>query len=238
MAPSRSPVDVRAEHGTGVDCDHGREHACNHDHADHDRASHADHHDHGHRVTRRAVLGGAAVATTVALAGCAGGLGGGGGDVPEPVTLTTDDTCEVCGMVIPNHPGPSAEIFYRDEQPSGHANPAVFDSTWEAFQYDFERQDRGWTREVFYVTDYSSVDYRLFDEGGDTMISTHPEASAFVSADEVTFVVGSEVKGAMGEDLIGFSERADAEAFQSEHGGTLMSVGDVTPEVIAQLGRQ
>jgi nitrous oxide reductase accessory protein NosL len=175
---------------------------------------------------RQVLLGGTAV--LAALAGC----GSGDGETPEPVTLTTDDSCDVCGMVIPNHPGPSTEIFYADQQPSGHDNPARFDSTWEAFEYDF---DRDWSVEAFYVTDYSSVDWSLSEAGGDRLISTHPDASAFVDAEDVTFVVGSEIKGAMGQDLIAFSERADAESFRDDFGGSLAGFDDVTPETIAQL---
>lgn len=177
---------------------------------------------------RQVLLGGTAV--LAALAGC----GSGDGDAPDPVTLTTDDSCEVCGMVVPNHPGPSAEVFYRGERPSGHDNPARFCSAWEAFQYDF---DRDWTVEAFYVTDYSSVEWSLTEAGGDRLISTHPEASAFADAETVTLVVGSEVKGAMGRDLIGFSERADAQSFRDDHGGSLSAFDDVTPETIAQLSQ-
>jgi copper chaperone NosL len=205
---------------------------CNHCHHAHGRESSQWSRATG--VTRRQVLGGVGATAAASLAGCLGGDGE--GSQPDPVTLTTEDQCEVCGMVIPNHPGPSAEVFYRDEQPSGHDNPARFDSTWEAFQYDFERQDRGWERTAFYVTDYSSVDYSLIRDGDSTVISTHPEADAFVDATEVTFVVDSEVKGAMGRDLIGFSAEADAESFRDEHGGTLMTLGDVTRETTAGLG--
>ncbi len=183
-------------------------------------------------LTRRAVVVGG-LGLVAGLAGCQGSDPG--GETPEPVGLDQSDQCEVCGMVIPNHPGPSAEIFYADEQPSGHENPARFCSTWEAFQYDFERQDRGWTREAFYATDYSAVDYDLTTDGGDVLISTHPGAEAFVDATTVTFVVGSEVKGSMGQDLIGFSGADDAEAFQSEHGGDLLAFDDVTRDTIAQL---
>ncbi|MFB6165415.1 MAG: nitrous oxide reductase accessory protein NosL [Haloarculaceae archaeon] len=187
-------------------------------------------------VPRRRVLAGVA-AGTAALAGCSSGSdGGGGGDRPDPVTLTTDDQCEVCGMVIPNHPGPSTEIFYADHTPTGHPNPAHFDSTWEAFQYDFRRGDQGWQRSVMYVTDYSAVDYRIRTDQGDRLISRHPKASAFVAADDVTFVAGSAVKGAMGKDLIGFGERGDARSFADEHGGQLVGLGDVSRELIAQLG--
>jgi nitrous oxide reductase accessory protein NosL len=179
------------------------------------------------------LTGGAAVA--VSLSGCLGSDGDDGGDVPEPISLTQDDQCEVCGMIIPNHPGPTAEIFYADQTPSGHANPAWFDSTWEAFQYDFERENEGWERQAFYVTDYSSVEYELTTDAGDTLISTHVGADDFVDAAGVTFVAGSEVKGAMGRDLIGFSEQADAEEFQSEYGGTVVAFEDVTESTIAEL---
>jgi nitrous oxide reductase accessory protein NosL len=184
--------------------------------------------------SRRAVLAGGA-ALAAGLAGCQGSSNG-DEPAPEPVTLGQGDQCEVCGMVIPNHPGPTAEIFYADEEPSGHENPARFDSTWEAFQYDFERQNRGWTRSAFYVTDYSTVDYELRTDAGDTLISTHVEAADFADATTVTFVVGSEVKGAMGRDLIGFSAQADAEAFQSEHGGEMRAFDEVTEQTIAGLG--
>ncbi|WP_340099855.1 nitrous oxide reductase accessory protein NosL [Salinibaculum salinum] len=185
-------------------------------------------------LTRRTVLAGSA-AVALGLSGCLGSDGDDGGDVPEPISLTQDDQCEVCGMVIPNHPGPNAQIFYADQTPTGHPNPAHFCSTWEAFQYDFERQNEGWNRDVFYVTDYSSVDYELTTDAGDTLISTHVEADAFVDAAGVTFVAGSEVKGAMGRDLIGFSDQADAEDFQSEYGGTVVAFEDVTESTIAEL---
>ncbi|ELZ24981.1 NosL family protein [Halosimplex carlsbadense 2-9-1] len=186
-----------------------------------------------YRVDRRTLLAGGA-ATLAALAGCGSSDSGA---APDAVGLTTEDRCEVCGMVIPNHPGPSAEIFYADERPSGHDNPARFDSTWEAFQYDFERRDRGWSREAFYVTDYSAVDYSVTEEGGDRVVSTYPKADAFVDAESVTFVVGSDVKGAMGKDLIAFSTESDAESFADEYGGSLAGFDDVSRETIAQLGR-
>jgi nitrous oxide reductase accessory protein NosL len=186
---------------------------------------------------RRRVLASAGAVAATALAGCGQFTGTPTSGAPEPVTLTTDDSCDVCGMVIPNHPGPSTEIFYRDQRPSGHDNPARFDSTWEAFQYHFERRDQGWTASAFYVTDYSAVDYDISTAGGDRLISTHPEADAFVDAEAVTFVVGSEVKGAMGRDLIAFSDADDASAFRDEYGGSLATFDDVTPETVAQLGQ-
>ena len=184
-------------------------------------------------TTRRRVL---SAACLVAAGGSAGCLGSGtdASGPPEPVTLGESADCDVCGMVIAQHPGPTAEIFYADRQPADHGNPARFDSTWEAFQFDFDHET--WTREAFYVTDYSTVDYEFREDGSQTVISTHYSAESFADATAVTFVAGSEVIGAMGADLIGFSAREDARAFRDEHGGDLVGFDDVTPTMISALG--
>lgn len=184
-------------------------------------------------ITRRAVLLATGTASTLALAGC---LGGDGGAAPAPVGIESDWSCDVCGMVIRNHPGPNAEIYYADERPNDHDNPARFCSTWEAFQFDFEKRDAGWSREAFYTTDYSSVDYDVYRESGDTLITSHADAEAFVDAEDVTFVVASEAKGAMGEDLVGFSDSAEAEDFAEQYGGDVVAFADVTRDTIAGLG--
>jgi len=184
-----------------------------------------------HGCTRRRVLSAAATSGVLSMAGCLSGPS------PDPVTLGSDDVCDVCGMIIPQHPGPTTQVFYRNNDPSGHDNPARFDSTWEAFQYDFERRDRGWTRAAFYVTDYSSVDYEIRTDAGTTFISTHPEAAAFTDASAVTFVVGSSVEGAMGRDLIAFSSDDDATAFADEYGGSTTQFEDVTRSMIGSLAQ-
>jgi nitrous oxide reductase accessory protein NosL len=195
------------------------------------------HADGGPELRRRRVLLAGAGLGAAALSGCLGGGGGGEASAPAAETIPEGATCEVCGMNIRQNPGPSAEIFYRDQRPNDHENPARFDSTWEAYQYEFEKDDAGWEDVAFYVTDHSAVDYRTFEDGGDTLISRHYEASAFAPAADVTYVVDSEVKGAMGRDLVGFTEEADAESFQSEWGGSLATHDEVTPEVVAGLGR-
>ncbi|MEF8838102.1 MAG: nitrous oxide reductase accessory protein NosL [Haloarculaceae archaeon] len=184
-------------------------------------------------ISRRTALLATGSAAAVALAGC---LGGDGGAAPAPLAVESGWSCDVCGMVLTNHPGPNAEIFYADERPNDHDNPARFCSTWEAFQFDFRRQDEGWEREGFYVTDYSTVDYDVYEEGGDTLITSHDGAEAFADATAVTFVVASGVKGAMGKDLIGFTDSVDAEDFAAEYGGDVVAFADVTRDTISGLG--
>jgi nitrous oxide reductase accessory protein NosL len=193
-----------------------------------------EHHDRGTSVSRRAVVSAAGVACAGSIAGC---LGSGGGDAPAAVSLTGDRQCDACGMVIEQHPGPVAQIFYRDHAPEGHDNPAWFCSAWEAFEYDFDRRDRGWEASARYVTDYSAVDYEVYEEGGETFVTAHLEPEAFGVAADLRYVVGSDVKGSMGKDLIPFSDADDAEAFAAEYGGETVAYGDVTPELVAQVGR-
>jgi nitrous oxide reductase accessory protein NosL len=182
-------------------------------------------------LTRRRAVFGATAAVVASLAGC-----GGSDDAPEPITIGETDRCDVCGMVIRNHPGPIAQIFYADNEPADHGNPARFCSAWEAFQYDFNRQNEGWTRRAFYTTDYSGVDYEITTDGGDRFISAHPSAEAFAAGESVTFDAGSSVLGAMGADLIGFADESDARAFADEYGGEVVGFADVTPSVISELG--
>lgn len=185
----------------------------------------------GGSCTRRHVVA-ATTGVTFGLAGC---LGDNGGDTPAAVTLPEDAACDVCGMVISQHPGPTAEMFYADQRPGDHNNPGRFDSTWEAFQFDFEHES--WSREAFYVTDYSGIDYEIRTDGEEQAISTHYDAASFVDATTVTFVADSSVLGAMGADLIGFTEEEDAESFQAEYGGDMVTIDEVTPELLSTLGR-
>lgn len=185
-------------------------------------------------LTRRTFIASAAAGSAAALAGCMDGTSE-DETAPEPITLTEEHTCDVCHMVIPMHPGPTAQIFYRDQQPEGHDNPARFCSCWEAFSYYFEHEQMGWEAEIFYVTDYSSVDYSISEESGAVYISSHPEAEAHANVEELYYVIGSDANGAMGSDLLPFSIEDDAAAFASERGGEVVTNDDVTPELIGQL---
>ncbi|KAB1191147.1 MULTISPECIES: nitrous oxide reductase accessory protein NosL [Haloferax] len=182
--------------------------------------------------TRRAYLTLVGFTTTTALAGCLGGDTD--GDVPTPIALTGNKQCDVCGMMIEQHPGPVGQLFYAGNSPEGHDNPAWFCSAWETFAYNFDRTNEGWNLVVGYLTDYSAVDYELVFDGGATFISAHLESEAFGRMDELYYVVGTEVKGSMGNDLVPFSDRNDAETFAEEHDGRVYELGDISRELVAQ----
>ncbi len=180
---------------------------------------------------RRAVLGAAGTGIAASLAGCLDSLGpliDDDSDGPDPRGLGDGVDCDVCGMVIDKHPGPNGQIFYEDEGPDGHSLPARFDSLKQCFfPYRLEHDEMGWTETAAYVTDYSSVDYDVSSEGGTTTISSHVEPSSFGVAQELQYVVGSDVQGAMGPDFVPFSDGDDAAAFADEYGGDVVAFDEI-----------
>jgi copper chaperone NosL len=181
--------------------------------------------------TRRQVLFAGGTVLAASLAGCSGDTDE---SPPEPVTLAAGLTCDVCGMVVADHPGPIGEIFYADTSPSGHDNPARFDSLRGClFPYYFEHERNDWMATAVYVTDYSKVDATVADRDGDTFISSHTGATSFTDATEAVFVVGSGVQGAMGPDIIPFGQAAEADDFVADQGGEVLSFDEITPATLS-----
>lgn len=75
----------------------------------------------------------------------------------------------------------------------------------------------------------------MSEEGGATVITAHLSADAFTRAEELTHGVDSDVQGAMGGSLIGFSHSGDADRFVQEYGGVAVPHEDVTREMVAAL---
>jgi nitrous oxide reductase accessory protein NosL len=183
-------------------------------------------------VTRRRVLQTGGVLLGASLAGCAGG---GGGDVPAAISLTEGQQCDVCGMVVQKHPGPNGQVFFRENAPAGHDNPARFDALKQClFPYLWEKQQLGWKAAVIYVTDYSGVDYNVNTSGGRAFMSSHPESEAFADARDLYYAVESEVEGAMGYDFMPFSAEDDATAFAEEWGGQVIEFGDIDETLVGK----
>lgn len=189
--------------------------------------------------TRRAFVVAVGTVGTVALAGCLGD----DEDHPEPIALDGDKECDQCGMVIEDYPGPTGQSFYeddvpegRDEMVDGEHGPAWFCSLPCLYTYDFDQEDFGHEPIVQYATDYSSVDWEVEEDGVGPEISAHLEAEAYADVTDLSFVVNSDIVGAMGEDLVGFSDADDADSFADEYGGEVIGHGDVSRELIDGLG--
>lgn len=172
------------------------------------------------------LIGAAAVGTT---AGCLGGE-----STPEPVDLDEGQSCDECGMVIEDHPGPTGQIFFESNSPDDRDGPAWFCSTVCTYSYRFDRVDEGWSPVVTYLTDYSTVDYQV--TGEKDIISAHLEAEAHASASELTVVIRSDVTGAMGDALVPFSDEAEATEFADTYGGETIEAAEISRELIDEVG--
>jgi nitrous oxide reductase accessory protein NosL len=148
-----------------------------------------------------------AILALLAVAASAGSL--------PPVTPGARDRCPVCGMFVAKYPDWVAQVRFKDQQ------TVFFDGAKDCFKYYFKMASFHPGRSpadvaAIYVTDYYTV--RFLDA-----------AAAF-------FVVGSEVYGPMGHELIAFASAADAEGFMRDHRGRqVLRFEALTPELVKGL---
>lgn len=109
---------------------------------------------------------------------------------------TKKDRCPVCGMFVSRYPDWLAQIVFRD------GSYAVFDGAKDMFRcyFDMKSFAPGKSRDAvqaIFVTDYYTLE--------------------LIDAERAWYVVGGDVYGPMGKELIPFRERADAKGFLKDH---------------------
>lgn len=114
------------------------------------------------------------------------------------------DRCPVCGMFVAPYPEWIATIVHNDGE------QLFFDGCKDMFRYLFKHQDDQLTAAMIYVTDYYTT-------------QLVPVADAF-------FVIGSDVYGPMGHELVPIVGRSQAETFSRDHQGQeILTFDEVTP---------
>jgi copper chaperone NosL len=131
---------------------------------------------------------------------------------PKP---TKQDKCPVCGMFTYRYPDFLSSITYAD----GHK--VFFDGAKDMFKYYFNLQK--------YAPGRSSAQIaRIF-------VTEYYDMHA-LDARKAFYVVGSDVYGPMGHELIPFASPDDAEAFFNDHKGRrILTFETITPAVIKRL---
>lgn len=132
--------------------------------------------------------------------------------VPKPAAK---DKCPVCGMFVAKYPDWLTAVRFKD------GSHVYFDGAKDMFKYlqDLKRFDR--TRkpeeiQAVLVMDY----YRL----------------SWIDAPRAWYVLGSDVYGPMGRELIPLEKEADAKEFMKDHKGVqIIRFADVKMEVIKTL---
>ncbi len=133
----------------------------------------------------------------------------------DPKGPAPEGRCAVCGMFVANFPDWAASITFKD------GTMAWFDGPKDLFTFmsDLTRYDARHKASDL-------VDIRVKDYYG---LKATDGRKAF-------FVLGSDVLGPMGRDLVPFASEAGARDFLKDHRGhRLLTFLEVTPELLKQM---
>jgi nitrous oxide reductase accessory protein NosL len=133
----------------------------------------------------------------------------------EPVKPAAKDKCPVCGMFVAKYPDFIAEIIFRD------GSYAVFDGIKDMLKYyyaieKYNPKKKQADIDSIYVTDY--YDLKMID------------------AINASYVIGSNVYGPMGREIIPFKSLPDAQEFMKDHRGkAVLRFREITPDALKGL---
>jgi copper chaperone NosL len=140
-----------------------------------------------------------------------------GGDPPTVVVPAPApaDTCPVCGMFVARYPQWIATAVWKD------GTAVHFDGSKDLFTYLLKLSTyspRRSLQDVVVIAVTEFYDLRRID------------------ARQTFYVMGSDVLGPMGRELVPLATRADAEEFARDHHGTrVLTFSQVTMQVIRQI---
>jgi len=135
-------------------------------------------------------------------------------EVQTPPPHATD-VCPVCGMFVTKYPQWVTTLVYKD------GTAMHFDGAKDLFKY------------LFGLPKYAPG--RSQDDIG-TIAVTEYYGLTHIDAHQAWFVVGSDVLGPMGHELVPLASAADAEEFKEDHKGTaILRFDEVTPGLLPKL---
>jgi copper chaperone NosL len=136
-------------------------------------------------------------------------------EAKRPAKPQQKDKCPVCGMFVAKYPDFIAEIVFKD------GSYAVFDGTKDMFKYylnlaKYNPKKKQSDISSLFVTSYYTL--------------------TLVDGFRAYYVIGSDVYGPMGRELIPFENLSDAQAFLKDHKGkAVMRFKDVAPGTLKGL---
>jgi copper chaperone NosL len=133
----------------------------------------------------------------------------------KPAKPGPKDKCPVCGMFVYKYPDFVAQVVFKD------GSSAFFDGAKDMFKYYFDVRKFDPKRKQtdigsVYVTDYYGL--------------------TLIDATKAFYVVGSDVYGPMGRELIPFEKESEAKGFLKDHKGkSLVMFQDVNQLILKGL---
>ena len=132
--------------------------------------------------------------------------------VPAP---TVKDKCPVCGMFVSKYPAWLGSISFKN------GSPAYFDGPKDLFTY--------------------LLNLKKFAPGKSPAMITANQVKDYYSLKSVDgrtafYVIGSDVYGPMGKELVPFEKQMDAQSFLRDHKGKkVLRFNEITPVVLKSL---
>jgi copper chaperone NosL len=136
----------------------------------------------------------------------------------QHIPIQKKDRCPVCGMFVYKYPKWVAQIYFQD------GSSFFYDGAKDMFKHIFEtgKYSPGKTADMIteiYVTDYYDV--------------------KLIEATSAFYVIGSDVLGPMGHELLPFKDLESAQEFLKDHKGkSIIKFQEVTPALIESLDRR
>ena len=122
---------------------------------------------------------------------------------------------ELAGQFVAKYPDWLARVDFRD------GSSAFFDGPKDLFRFYFAISKYAPGKAASDVTGLYVKDYYALE---------------WVEARKAFYVIGSNVYGPMGKELVPFATDADAKQFSADHGGKrTLTLGSVTPELLRSL---
>lgn len=134
------------------------------------------------------------------------------GSASKSIEVPHDAKCPVCGMFVKKYPKWAAEI-----QIDGYTH--YFDGVKDMMKFYFAPAAYHKEATQAMITQLLVTDYYTFDA---------------IDARQAWYVIGSNVYGPMGNELVPFKTKEDAEAFKNDHFGTSVSSFDAITEAIVK----
>ncbi len=132
-----------------------------------------------------------------------------------PLKPGARDLCPVCGMMVAKYPHWLATTVWKD------GRTVYFDGAKDLFKY------------LLALPTYAPGRAR---EEIDLLVVTEFYDLKPIDARQAWYVVGSDVLGPMGHELVPLATRADAEGFLKDHKGRrILRFDEVTAQLLAQL---
>lgn len=133
----------------------------------------------------------------------------------KPIKPTRKDKCPVCGMFVSKYTDFLAEIIFKD------GSYAMFDGPKDMFKYYLNMKIYNPSKTKADISSVYVNDYYTLSP---------------VDGLKAYFVVGSDVTGPMGRELIPFAKEADAKEFMKDHNGkALVRFNEVTAVMLKEM---